>query len=355
MDKRRNKKKKKNKFGLGLLVLIVALAIIIAIVLFALYKGLERFESTTPRAAIDDYFSLLAAEDYEQIKADSQFTPDEFNSWEDYTTFLHEQFGDTPGGYQYRQVGGGGEDGEQTYAVYDGEERIGEVVITPSESARHGYTVRASLNYLDSYTVKAPGYVTVSVNGAELPREGEGVAVTPIDIFDELPEDQRPTTIEYTLEPSLAEPAVVATDPNGVECTLTVDESARTMTVAVPVSEEQKAQWASQMEGAAKEYSLFISENGSWAAFNAYLYPGTQYATDVRSFQDVWYADHDSYAFNNMEVRNITPTSPTTFEGEIEFDFDVTFQGDVQTFHSHYRMAFAQHGDQWLLLNTQML
>lgn len=351
MDRRR---KKKSKFGLGLIILVVALAVIIAIVLAVLYKSLERYESTTPRAAIDSYFTQLAAGEYEQIKTDSGFTPDEFNTWEAYTAFLHQQFGESPGGYQYRQIGGGGEDGGQTYAVYSGEERIGEVVLIPSEEAKHGYVVRASLKYLDSYTVSAPGHVTVFVDGAELPKEGEGVAITPLEIFHELPEEQ-PTTIEYTLAPSLAEPQVTATGPNGENLEFLVNEEERAMQAQLPVAPEQEAQWALRMEDAAKAYALFISEDGTLQAFNTFLYPGTNFAANVKTFQAVWYADHDAYAFNNMEVRNITPTSPTAFMGDIEYDFDVTFQGEVQTFHSHYRMAFALYGDNWLLLNMEML
>lgn len=351
MDRRRGKKK--SKFWLGLIILIVALAVIIAIVLAVLYKSLENFETTTPRAAIDSYFTQLAAEDYEQIKADSEFTPDEFNSWEDYTAFLHEKFGDTPGGYRYRQIGGGGEAGAQTYAVYDGDERIGEVILTPSQTAEHGYSVRASLKYLDSYTVSALGHATVYVDGVELPKEGEGVTRTVNELFAEY--EDPPVTIEYTLAPSLAEPVVTVKGPEGEEGSLIVDEESRTMTAVLPVNEEQQAQWALRMEDAIKAYSLFISEDGSFAAFNQYLYPGTTYAANVQSFQAVWYADHDSYAFNNMEVRNIVATSPTTFEGEIEFDFDVGFQGSIKNYHSHYRMGFALYGDRWLLFNTQTL
>lgn len=336
-----------------MLILIVALAVIIVIVLTVLYKSLENFETTTPRAAIDSYFSQLAAEDYEQIKADSDFAPDEFNSWEDYTAFLHDKFGDTPGGYRYRQIGGGGEAGGQTYAVYDGDERIGEVILTPSETAEHGYTVRASLKYLDSYTVSAPGHATVYVDGVELPREGEGVTVTPNELFEGY--EDPPTAIQYTLSPSLAEPVVTVKGPNGEDGSLIINEENRTMSAVLPLDTEQEAQWALRMEDAIKAYSLFISEDGTFANFNQYAYPGTTYIQNVQTFQAVWYADHDSYAFNNMEVRNITATSPTTFEGEIEFDFDVGFQGEIKHYHSHYRMGFALYGDRWLLFNTQTL
>ncbi len=350
----RTKRKKRSKFIAGLLTLILALVVIIAILLVVLYKGLERYESTTPRSAIDSYFKQLAAGDYEKIKENAGFTPDEVNTWDAYFEFLNQEFGDDPSGFYYRQVAGTGGEGT-SYAVYQGEERLGEVVLTESPSEKSGYAVRAALDFLEPFKVTAPGDVTVLVNGSELPKTGEDVAVTPNEMYAELPEAEQPTRIEYTLGKSLEEPVITAKGPDGAECEVVVDKEKHTASVSLPFSEDLRQRFATEIEGASKAYALFISEDGSFATLNTYLYPGTQFASDLSSFAAIWYADHTSYSFDNLAVKDIVMTSPTTFEGDITYDFTIMFQGTPKVYATHHHMAFAQYGDDWLMVNMESL
>lgn len=355
MEKRQKKRKKKNSFRIGVLILVLVLAIIIVTTLIILYNGLERFESTTPRAAIDSYFSQLAAGEYEQIKTDSGFEPDEINSWDDYTAFLLTTFGKDYKGYTYRQVAGGNKDDGQLYAVYNGDERIGELVLSASSSAAHGYVVRASIDYLEPFEVVAPGDVTIKVNGEELAKEGEGVTVTPNDLFEELSGDQIPTIIKYKLEKMLAKPELEAAGPDGTACEINVDEKTRTATAAKQLSSELEQQYSQRMQDTIKAYAMFISEDSTLANFTQYLYPNTNFAADIKTFDAVWYADHDSYSFEDMKTSGVTQTSESTFTGEIEYVFQVQFQGEIKSFPSRYKMGFVLQNNQWLLVKFETL
>lgn len=356
MEKRQQtRRKKKNSFLIGITVLVVVLVIAITVTLVLLYKGLERYESTTPRAAIDNYFSQLAAGDYEQIQTDSGFEPDEINGWEEYTAFLLSTFGDHYDGFTYRQIAGNTEDGGQMYAVYEGEERVGELVLTESASAKNGYVVRASIDYLEPYKAIAPGDVTVMVNGEELPKEGEGVTVTANELFAELPEDQVPSTIEYELEGTLAKPEFSAVGPDGVACEVKIDEKARTVTAIKPTDEGSAQAFAQLMEDTIKAYTLFISEDGTFANFSQHLYPGTDFAAKIGTFDAIWFADHDTPSFEAIKTSGITQPSANTFEGEIEYIFQVPFQGEIQSFPSRYRMGYVQQDGRWLLVKFETL
>ena len=336
-----------------MIALALVLALVIGVVLFLLYGALENYEKTTPRAAINGYFEALAAGDYEDLKASSGFTPDEMNTWDNYFAQVKSRFTGVPAEYVYRKVVSTDTDLEH-YAVYLGDEKLGEVVLRPDKTAEHGYTVSTAVDLLTPYTVRAPGHAVVQMNGADLLPSDPGVAVTEVPGFEELADPaQRPVVYEYTLQPTLAEPTFTAAAPGGNECTVQVDTTTRRVDVAVVPTPEQDALFRQRMQEAAEAYASFTTSDSPFSALAGYLVPGSTLRDSLSTYYAGWYLDHESTWVENLEITNLQSLSDTCFSGDISFIYNVQRNGEVHAFDANYHMNFVLQDGQWLLLSMK--
>ncbi len=343
---------KKHRYAKAMLALFCIFCLVIAALLFLLWQGLARYETTTPRAAMDGYFSLLAEKQYAALQAQADFSPSAMDSWEDYYAFLHSRFGEKPGGFRYRRVAGTAEG--QHYAVYEGEEKRGELALYADKEAPHHWRVSAITDLQAPYTVTAPGHATVLANGQPLNAGAEGVTRELLAGFEALPEEARPLLLHYPLEPSLQTPVFTATGPGGLPCDITTDSAAATALVTVPLEEEAAAEYTARLEAAAKSYATFVTDDNTLGDLQTYLYPGTELASRMAGFYRGWYLEHQGYDFQNMQIQSLTSTSTNTFSGEITFDYLVYQYGTTHSFPTRYLMYFALYEGNWRLLELQV-
>ena len=361
-EAKRTHKKKKSGYRKGMLAFFLTLCVVVGLLLVLLWQILARYETTTPRAALDGYFALLSSRNYDQIRLQADFTPSELNSWDDYFLFLNHTFGETPKNLSYRRMSsatGGAASGTasaaQCYAVYSGEEKLGEVALYPDETAPHRWRASAVTTLSAAYTLTAPGHAAVYVNELLLDPAAESVQQQPLEGFESLPEGQAGSVLlRYTVEPTLSAPVFSGTGPDGTPCELAVDDQNHTVSVAVSLSPETQAAYAAAIEAAAKSYATFVTDDNTLGNLQSHLYPNTDLAARMAGFYRGWYLDHEGYDFQNIAVQNIVSTSEDTFTGEITFDYLVYQKGKTHTFPTTYQMYFALYQDQWKLLELQV-
>lgn len=351
----RQKARKTSWFAKGMLAYVLVLLVLIALVLYGLWNILEQYEKTTPRAALDAYFSNLSSQNYGTILKESGFTADEMNSEEDYIALLHSLFGEQPGRLTYRPMDSSSLAEGKLYAVYEGEEQLGELVLIPDQSNRYGYTVRANYDYQTPYTITAPGHVQVTVNGIVLAQDGPNAQITPLPTFESLPDaSQIPYTVQYQTEPSLAVPEFAAT-AGGLPCALAEDPAQpHHLRAEAVLSDEQLAEYSQLIENVSKVHANYVSEDASFGTLSGYLYPGTPFYERMATFYAGWYADHESFNFRDLEISNITSTSETTFTGDISFIYEIQQGTVLHEFPSAYHLSFAQYNGEWRLLDLQI-
>lgn len=363
--KRPQPKKKRSKYWIGLLVFAIILAIAISLVLTWLYRTLEDYEKHTPQRALNQYFSQLAAGEYEQLKPYSGFTPGADGDWDAYFAILTQRFGTSPDALSFRRTAAAGlAEGEELYAVYAGEEKLGEVVLFPASGTDSGWAVRSSVAFLQGYTITAPEFVEVLVNGVPLDPaqivETKPVTVSyekdgrplSVNIFSSLNDASlAPNIVQYQTGETLVEPQFAANASFGSgECLVEVDTETRTVTVSVPINPQQEEDCRQTMETVAKAYSDFITEDGPLSALRQYLYDETSLYKDFSEYQTGWYLSHESREFSNVTFSDIAMQSETCFTGHLDFTVTIVRQGKVHVFEPSYDMAFMYIGDEWLLV-----
>ncbi len=351
--KQTRKKKHLSGYGKFLIAFACVMAAIVCAALFWVYGALARFETTTPRAAILDYFAALSAGNLEPLKEASGFEPDELNTWNDYFSELKRKFSGDAEQFDFRQVMTADKTIEQVYAVYDGEKRLGELVLRPNKEAEHGYSVSAPAVFTTAYKVTAPGHVTVLANGTPLAKDGEDVVKTEVAGFESLPEDQRPVMYEYTLPPAIKQPQFAAESTTGGEVLLDIDDEAHTVKATVALTPEEEAACKDRMQTVAMAYSAFITGDSGFDGLSQYLVPGTPLYENTSTYYNGWYLDHEDSYPEDVNVTNLLSLSETCFSGDIQFTYVVMREGVQHTFPSNYYMNFTGQPGAWLLLDMQ--
>lgn len=361
-------KRRVSKYWFVLLALLIVNAIIITIVLNWLYGTLADYETHTPRQAILGYFTQLSEDDREAIMATASFVPDEQNSWDDYFEVLDKRFGDVqPDNVTWRQtISADLVEGEQMYSIYSGDEKLGTVVLTPSDTQPTGWSVRSDVDYLPGYTVQSlPQGVQVYQNGVALqvPASTDSVIINyerngnpvEVDIFLTLSDEALIplTTTPFETQATLGEPDFTATDWNGDPCDVAVDQDARTVTVTVPVEAASRDALAAHMEEVAHMYSDFVTYEYGAQGINMllpYVYEGSSLYQDFKDYQAYWYLDYDSRTFSESSFADIVMHSDTSFTGRIDFTVTILRNGITHVFEPSYDMAFILVEDEWKLV-----
>lgn len=339
-----------------MLTLFILLSLIIVIALFYLWNVLSEYESTTPRTALDTYFSQLANNDYDVIKESSEFITDEFNTWDDYINLLHTTFGESPKNFTYKQIVGNSAVVGQMYSILDGTNEFGYISLVADKGYSSGWAVSMPLPSLTNYTITAPSYVNIFVDEIELlPNEHDAI-YTPLQSSENTPEGVPiASLIQYNLS-LLSEPVFSATSPTDTVCEIITDDETNEVTINVLPNGEQQAVFSAHIEAFAKSLATFITGDSSYSALANYLYPSAPISKQLQQFYSGWYIAHAGYKFTDIEVSDIYYTTESTFNGNIQFNHHILNDplGKNHVYFTHYNMTFALHNGAWLLIDLQI-
>lgn len=358
-------KRKVPVYGIFMLVLAVVCIIAVVITLQWLYGVFTNYEKHAPRTALNAYFSQLEQGDYSEIQRTSGFTPDAANSWDDYFALISARFGPTPSKLTFRQTASADlAEGEELYTVFNGEEKLGVLILFPDESTSSGWAVRTTYDYLPGYTITAPEFVQVFMNDAPL----EEAAITgsepvklsyakdertvTVDIFNALNDQSLvPTVVHYETPKTLQEQHFTATTRDGTTvCDVHINEETHTVDITVPMAQWQADELQPVMESAAKAYSDFITQDGSLSALLPYLYSETSLYDDLRGYFTGWYVKHNSRVFEDFAFSELAMRADNIFTGHIDFAVYI-YRGQTEfVFNASYDMAYMLVDGQWKMV-----
>lgn len=358
-------KKKSNwrRFFIVCGAILAVNAVLIALALNWVRGVVSDFELHAPQTALNRYIDNLFGNDDEEIMRTSGFVPDENNTWEEYLGILRQRFSPAREEFSYRLTAATElADGEEMYGIYSGQNKLGEVILSPDETTDIGWAARSPVSYLDGYTITAPPGVQVIFNGKPLPAESHtgtvpvrveyyrGDELASIDMFTKMyNQSLAPVLYRYETPKTLVEPVFSATSPHG-QPQVQVDAERRTVLIPPPLSAEQEQLAAQTMEIVARAYSDFITEDGTLANLLQYVHAETELDSEFREYQRGWYLDHEKREFSEFTFSDIAFHSDTCFTGHVDFDTYITFKGELQTFKASYDMAFMLLDGSWQLV-----
>ena len=349
MDKEKSRGSRAFRWALVIIALVNVLCI--AVVLCVLWQRLEDYEEKSPVAAMDAFFADVQAGRTAEIVA--RLDRRGINTAEDYTAWLQQTFSGDAAGYRYAPVSDG-KTGHR-YAVYDENgERKGEVRLFSENGETGPWTVQPAITYLSAYTVRAPAYVRVLLNGRPLPDSVRTDKSEPVALFDAQRDENRiPHMAEYVVEDLLEIPAFTAQTPQGEACLVTQDDEARTVTVHVPVTGDDLQACEQQIETVAKLYARYISQDAQLRELAAHIYKDTDFYDAVRAYDGQYYNKHISYAFEKFTISNVERFSEDTFAGDVSFDYVIKRTHDTHTFPTKYRMGFQKIDGKYQLVELR--
>ncbi len=359
-----DKKRRFSRFWIGLLILLAVNAVVIAALLRWLYVILEDFELQSPNTALSTYFTRLSAGEHDELMRTARFTPDDATGWDDYFAMLGATFNTEPSELSFRMTSSPDiAQSDTLYAVYAGEEKLGEVLLFEDAQSEGGWAVSGIVTPIEGYTITAPSFATVYVNGVEL-TQADALQDVPViisytlngapievNIFEKMDEPSlAPVLTQYKGIQTYATPVITATDANGGELAVEIDEENLTARVLFPPSAEDEAAAIELMDAAARAYSDFITEDGTVANLLQYVSQDTALYQEFQEYQRGWYVDHESREFLDFEFSDISYFSDTCFIGHADFTVNITQGGELHTFLASYDMAFMLFEDEWLLV-----
>lgn len=343
------------RYLLAVIILLLVNTVLIFLALNWLYNTLTEMEAATPATAINRYFQRLSEGDMDAIDTESGFVPDGANTWDDYHQYVKELYAGVPQSLRYRKVSVNRPDGGQTYALYDGATRLGEILLYEGQGQDGGWRVCAPVEYGKTYTITAPGHVTVLMNGE--PLDKAAAVSAPVEAFADLPETEpQPVTLTYETSSTLHEPSFEAVDVWNRPCPIA--ETDEGLVATVELDEETRAAYAARVEEVAKIYANYASNDVPFNTLGAHIYPGSELYGRMYNYPDrMWVIGHHTPTFHDLSVFDIISCSETCFTGKIEFTYNMVETGrNVE--HSRptaYFMAFTLVNGQWMLLDLQML
>ena len=343
-----------------LLIFILLLGVLATIVMMnRLYEALTIFEAGTPGAAVTHWFERIANGDYESVREESGFVPGEYSGPGDFDAAIALKFGGIDPGsdsFAYRQVASNEPDGRQVYAIYyDGEKR-GEIYLYEDEEKDGGWRIDTPLTYLPPYTVRAPAYATVLVNGKALsPADASERRETDLSLLSELPPDiERPAVLTYRVDGFLFEPELTATAPSGAECVITFSDP-NTMEVSLIAGGDLKEALAARMETVATIYAKYISGAEALKSLVACILPDTDFYTRMVYFDHQWHYLYQMLSVEETEVYDVVPYSADCVTGSIDLVSRVRRGADVLDYKLSYAMSFVLRDGRWMLLALNVL
>ncbi len=343
--------KRRPWFWICLLLYFLLLLGIGAFVLFSLSRFLTRYEAGTPSAAVNRYFELLKAGDFDTIYAESGFEPTPFTGKAEYIAYLRDMYREPENLHTAEKSLDS--DTQKQYIVYRGDERIGVLHLTsnPADSPT-AWTVRTELVYLEPYTYTVSPQLSLRINGVDIASSGlageevQAEYFTGIENYAEVPSLRR-----YRVEGLLVPPEAKASTNSGASIPLQSDpDKANAYTVCGEVLPEEKTEMLALAEKAAKAYAEYLCKDASKQDALAPIYKGSALYKAISGYSNYWFGTHSAHRFENVQLYGLTGYSPDDFTVEIRFDYVIEYY-KTRRYPTHYRMTFLRIDGRWQLIH----
>lgn len=343
------KKQSRSRFIRGLAVFFfVCLAAALA-GLFWFWGFLNRYEMQTPDAALREYSQLIKNRDFETIFQRGNFEVNELNDKDSYINTLQKLY---TSGEDIKYLKKGVQGKEIIYSVYIDGAEAGSIQLYESGSKSGlALAARPLLEGNVHIKISAPKYAKIYLDGQEL-EQSFIVEEIPHKAFKGAPEELIPKTAVYEVKNLLSMPEITA-DANGRSCVVLQENGE--FKIVPAISGIDVPEYEQLITKTAKVYANFVSRDAPRSDILALAMPNTSFAKSMQNFSNMWYIDHDTFAFENLQVKDIVEHSETSFSGYISFDYIVKRGAKTNTFPAKYYMMFLKENGKWKLYDLHTL
>lgn len=350
MNSKHAKTKTPTAFRTVLLRIVIINAVLIIAALLILWRYLAVYESHNPIAALRGFLKDVERGDMTAVSQTLELPAP--NTIADLSAYLQKIY--PKGQYRFAKLENVGEG--VRYAIYDGNTKRGTAILSADKKDEKAYVVQPEIQYEGAYTVIAPAFTTVYLNGEKLADTYRVGDVRAVEAFSALHDKARiPQLAEYRVENLLNVPNFTATTADGMPCTVRADQKdPHKLTVLALVNEQDKPAFFAQTETVAKLYAEYISQDAERAALLQHVYRNTDFYAAVCAYDAKWYNKHISHAFENFTITDIQYFSADTYTADVAFDYIVKRTYDSHTYPTKYHMAFQKIGDTYKLVNLQV-
>ena len=328
-----------------------------ALVLFALggaalavlWGALERYEESTPEAAILRSVQAVQAGEVKEEDVPAAVLPGRFATAAQYLKEARALLEGLPTDRDsLRFVRKGEADGAEEYVVVDEEGGRVEFLLFPQEK---GWQAWPKVQALSTVTIRAPLGVALTVDGRPL-EESERSETSAAPGFEALG-DAAPQECVWQVEGLLEQPEVTAQSEAG-SCRVEW-ETPLNAVVTVEPNGEDAASLEDFLDRTARVYARYVSADASFAELKGALVPDTEFYNSLRTFDSSWYVSHDSTAFEEFSVSELESLGPDAAAGTVRFTYMVYKEGlRPRSYPSVYRMYAVREGESWKLLDLQV-
>ena len=328
-----------------------------ALVLFALggaalamlWGALERYEASTPEAAILRSVQAVQAGEVKEEDVPAAVLPGRFATAAQYLKEARALLEGLPTDRDsLRFVRRGEAGGAEEYVVVDEEGGRAEFLLFPEEK---GWRAWPRVQALSTVTIRAPKGVALTVDGRPL-EESERSETAVVPGFEALGE-AAPQQCVWQVEGLLEQPEVTAQSEAG-SCRVEW-ETPLSAVVTVEPNGEDAASLEEFLDRTARVYARYVSADASFAELKGALVQDTEFYNSLRTFDSSWYVSHDSTAFEEFSVSELESLGPDAAAGTVRFTYLVYKEGlRPRSYPAVYRMYAVREGESWKLLDLQV-
>lgn len=351
-----NTKRARSKRKSPLPFIILSLAIILAVVggLRFYLKGVSTY---SPKKVIEQYYDCIEQKNYDALCALTGFTADTYNTKEDYIAFLENAY---QGGIQKLAIAKSKEKAETATSVFYDTQVNGGAVKT-FELKKTGKKemlffdtwtlVQPEDLYAHTLTVKGPAGLKLTVNDVPVPTNdvtlGNDGTIAGFSTLEG--QSKMPKVHTYTLEGLIKIGSVTATLEDGTPCTVSLEGDSATVTA--PIDAALSAHLKELGIAFSKKYAAFITEDAAFSALSPYLYKESTFYESLKTFSNMWFTTHDSFGYENIQVKNETFYSPQHCSLEVSFNYVLKMKSKRVENQVDYQLYFMKVEDDWLIVN----
>ncbi len=351
-------KRKRHIFSIVLLAFFTVLIFLATRVWDYTWDFLESYEANHIKHAEEEFMEKFRLNRIDEILDEKAIKYDEFNSRQDYLTYMLDVFGkDYTGAKSVK--GRTLEDGSVLYSVYLGNVLFAEYTLSPDPDG--GWTCTPSLSdlndklFVKTHSVKlyVPEGAEVRSNGTLLDNKFVSSEVYEIHDYDDL--DDKSLIPRFTVYDTgnifISEPTVEVHDKTGRKLTLKKEKDG--LRALPEPSKEQLDEIRSASEEAALTYAMYITQDTSFEPLKQYLVTDSEFYRRIKNFYHDWYRDHTT-TYDNVVFSDIVMYDDEHIKLHIDFDYHVNIGYRTNDYDVEYTMCMIKLDGKWKIAGMIM-
>lgn len=211
--------------------------------------------------------------------------------------------------------------------------------------------------FLNEYKILVPENSALKVNGKEVSTDYISSSQSMIPGMEVMYENgnpwQIPYMIEYTVSGFIKAPEVAVTHENTANDLAVNDDGIYVYPFSPDETfAEDNTEWIISV---AEDYGKYITKDSDFAEIANHLLAGSEVYSNIQTLEIRWYAEHESYEFNNQEVNNYKLYSDKCFSCDVHFQQIIFSGGKPTEYNTDLNWTFVKKNGNWLLAKMAII